>query len=148
MLYREEGRVPSFQVIQEYIKLVWFDSLPYFCSAALCHLLLLMFFHSLGFFLCLSNSRGKKQCEVSDMFTISLENWIELEAHHTTKSRGLYFRLRNTKSTNHSARSTWEILNNYSSSPNGLSSSPNGLWVNSLWGRRPNAEWAILVKSN
>ena len=42
---------------------------------------------------------------------------------------------------------------------NNYSSSPNGLWVNSPWGQRPKAEWAIdseamrntiivLVKSN
>ena len=61
LFYREEGRVSSFQVIQEYIKLVWCDSLPYFCSAVLYHLLLLMYFNSLSFFLCLSNSSEKQR---------------------------------------------------------------------------------------
>ena len=34
----------------------------------------------------------------------------------------------------------WGLINNYSSSP-------NGLWINSPWGRRPKAEWAIDAKA-
>ena len=103
LFYREEGRVPSFQVIQEYIKLVWCDSLPSF--AVLYHLLLLIYYNSLSFFLCLSNSSGKKQ-RVS-LLTVRTDKTrsarcllpllkIESSWKHTTKSSGPYFRLRNT----------------------------------------------------